>query len=122
VAQAGVGDHGQARRQRRGQGLDRGHERRRLAGRPGMRPEVQRHPGGSRGLQRLDLPADGPVRGPALLHQGGAGINTVHLSYVREGTGHALIGAREWIPAEHLKNPAKSAVMGGVRVPDDQDA
>ena len=32
------------------------------------------------------------------------GINTVHLAYVREQTGHALIGAREWIPAEHL-NP-----------------
>jgi SRSO17 transposase len=30
------------------------------------------------------------------------GINTVHLACVREGTGHALIGAREWIPAEHL--------------------
>jgi DDE superfamily endonuclease len=40
------------------------------------------------------------------------GINTVHLSYVREGAGHALIGAREWIPAEHLKDPAASAVMG----------
>jgi SRSO17 transposase len=40
------------------------------------------------------------------------GINTVHLDYVREGTGHALIGAREWIPAEHLKDPATSAVMG----------
>jgi SRSO17 transposase len=25
------------------------------------------------------------------------GINTVHLSYVREKTGHALIGARQWI-------------------------
>jgi SRSO17 transposase len=40
------------------------------------------------------------------------GINTVHLAYVREGTGHALIGAREWIPAEHLGDPVKSAVMG----------
>jgi SRSO17 transposase len=40
------------------------------------------------------------------------GINTVHLAYVREGAGHALIGAREWIPAEHLKDPAASAVMG----------
>jgi len=30
------------------------------------------------------------------------GINTVHLAYVREGAGHALIGAREWIPAEHI--------------------
>ena len=26
------------------------------------------------------------------------GVNTVHLSYVREGTGHGLIGARQWIP------------------------
>jgi len=40
------------------------------------------------------------------------GINTVHLSYVREGTGHALIGAREWIPAAHLGDPVASAVMG----------
>jgi SRSO17 transposase len=40
------------------------------------------------------------------------GINTVHLSYVREGTGHALIGAREWIPAAHLDDPVKPAVMG----------
>ena len=40
------------------------------------------------------------------------GINTVHLSYVREGTGHALIGAREWIPAAHIDDPVKSAVMG----------
>jgi SRSO17 transposase len=39
-------------------------------------------------------------------------INTVHLAYVREGAGHALIGAREWIPAEHLKAPVKSVVMG----------
>jgi hypothetical protein len=30
------------------------------------------------------------------------GINTVHLAYVRQGTGHALIGARQWIPAETL--------------------
>jgi SRSO17 transposase len=40
------------------------------------------------------------------------GINTVHLSYVREGTGHALIGARQWIPAEHIENPVKSLLMG----------
>ena len=32
--------------------------------------------------------------------------------YVRERAGHALIGAREWIPAEHLKDPVKSVVMG----------
>jgi len=40
------------------------------------------------------------------------GINTVHLAYVREGIGHALIGAREWIPAAHIGDPVKSAVMG----------
>jgi SRSO17 transposase len=32
------------------------------------------------------------------------GINTVHLAYAREGTGHALIGAREWI------RPGKSVI------------
>jgi DDE superfamily endonuclease len=40
------------------------------------------------------------------------GINTVHLSYVREGTGHALIGAREWIPARQICDPVTSAAMG----------
>src|SRR5215472_3164703 len=40
------------------------------------------------------------------------GINTVHLSYVRERTGHALIGARQWIPAEQISDPAKAAAMG----------
>ena len=40
------------------------------------------------------------------------GINTVHLSYVREKTGHALIGARQWIPAEDIVDPVKSLVAG----------
>ena len=40
------------------------------------------------------------------------GINTVHLSYVGEKTGHALIGARQWIPAAHIADPVKSLVMG----------
>jgi SRSO17 transposase len=40
------------------------------------------------------------------------GINTVHLAYVREGTGHAPIGARQWIPAAQIGDPATSAVMG----------
>jgi SRSO17 transposase len=40
------------------------------------------------------------------------GINTVHLSYVRERTGHALIGARQWIPAEYLADPRTAAGMG----------
>jgi hypothetical protein len=33
------------------------------------------------------------------------GINTVHLTYAREGAGHALIGAREWIPAAQPWRP-----------------
>jgi SRSO17 transposase len=40
------------------------------------------------------------------------GINTVHLSYVREGTGHALAGARQWIPREQIEDPVTSLVMG----------
>ncbi len=44
------------------------------------------------------------------------GINTVHLSYIRERTGHTLIGARQWIPAEHIGDPVKAAAMG---LPDD---
>ena len=40
------------------------------------------------------------------------GINTVHLCYVREKTGHALIGARQWIPAEQVADPVQSLVTG----------
>jgi SRSO17 transposase len=40
------------------------------------------------------------------------GINTVHLAYVREKTGHALVGAREWIPAGHIDDPARSQLTG----------
>jgi SRSO17 transposase len=40
------------------------------------------------------------------------GINTVHLSYVREKTGHALIGFRQWIPAEHIAGPVRSLTSG----------
>ena len=40
------------------------------------------------------------------------GINTVHLSYVREKTGHALIGARQWIPREHITDPVRSLATG----------
>jgi len=36
------------------------------------------------------------------------GINTVHLSYIREQTGHALIGARQWIPAGQIDDPVRS--------------
>jgi SRSO17 transposase len=40
------------------------------------------------------------------------GINTVHLAYVRQGTGHALIGARQWIPREQAGDPVLSPAMG----------
>ena len=40
------------------------------------------------------------------------GISTVHLAYVRERTGHALAGARQWIPREHIEDPVRSLVMG----------
>jgi SRSO17 transposase len=40
------------------------------------------------------------------------GITTVHLSYVRERTGHALIGARQWVPAEQIDDPVQSLLMG----------
>jgi SRSO17 transposase len=40
------------------------------------------------------------------------GINTVHLAYVRENTGHALIGARQWVPRAHIEDPVRSLVMG----------
>jgi len=47
------------------------------------------------------------------------GINTVHLSYVRARTGHALIGARQWIPQEHIEDPGQvpghGAAVRGVR-------
>ena len=44
------------------------------------------------------------------------GITTVHLAYAREGIGHALIAARQWIPREHLEDPTKRRVM---RLPPD---
>jgi SRSO17 transposase len=39
------------------------------------------------------------------------GITTVHLAYAREGTGHALIAARQWIPREHLGDPVRRKIM-----------
>jgi SRSO17 transposase len=44
------------------------------------------------------------------------GITTVQLAYAREGTGHALIAARQWIPREHLEDRARRQVM---RLPPD---
>jgi SRSO17 transposase len=40
------------------------------------------------------------------------GITTVHLAYVRENTGHALIAARQWIPREQAGDPGKQQLMG----------
>ena len=40
------------------------------------------------------------------------GITTVHLAYVREKAGHALIAARQWIPREQVGDPARALVMG----------
>jgi SRSO17 transposase len=39
-------------------------------------------------------------------------INLVHLAYVRAGTGHALIGSRQWIPAEQISDPVKTITTG----------
>ena len=44
------------------------------------------------------------------------GITTVHLAYAREGIGHALIAARQWIPREQLEDPARRRIM---RLPPD---
>ncbi|MFD0480681.1 IS701 family transposase [Nonomuraea thailandensis] len=40
------------------------------------------------------------------------GINTVYLAYVRAGAGHALIGARPWIPAEQISDPVTAITTG----------
>ena len=40
------------------------------------------------------------------------GITTVHLAYVRERAGNALIAARQWIPAEQIDDPARSLATG----------
>ncbi len=40
------------------------------------------------------------------------GINTVHLAYVRERAGHALIGSRQWIPRAQIEDPVRSLAMG----------
>lgn len=43
------------------------------------------------------------------------GVNTVHCSYATPG-GHALIGARIYLPAEQLDDPVRRAAMG---IPDE---
>ena len=49
---------------------------------------------------------------PGLRGQGGQWHNTVCLANAREGTGRALIGAREWIPVGHIGDLVTSAAMG----------
>ena len=68
-----------------------------------MRPARSSRAAATAGVKRHYLGCAGKVAN---------GITTVHLSYVRERTGHALIGARQWIPAEHLNDPVTSLVMG----------
>ena len=59
--------------------------------------------GGTAGVKRQYMGCAGRVAN---------GINTVHLSYVREKTGHALVGARQWIPSEDIADPVRSLVTG----------
>lgn len=40
------------------------------------------------------------------------GINTVYITYARQRTGHALIGAKQWIPREHIGDQATATAMG----------
>ncbi len=59
----------------------------------------EKHGSATAGVQRQHMGCAGGVEN---------GINTVHLSYVRDGTGHALIGARQWIPAGQITDPVRS--------------
>jgi SRSO17 transposase len=88
-------------------GLDEAARRNRRAGgmRAGVLDETGQEKQGSStaGVKRQYLGCAGRVAN---------GINTVHLSYVRQGTGHALIGARQWIPREQIADPVKSPAAG----------
>ena len=63
----------------------------------------EKHGRATAGVQRQHMGCAGGVEN---------GINTVHLSYVREHAGHALIGARQWIPADQITDPVRSLVTG----------
>lgn len=69
VAEGGVGDHDEARRQQRLQAFQGLGERRHLGRRPLVRAEVERDPGGGRRLERPYLAGHPPVRAPALGHE-----------------------------------------------------
>jgi SRSO17 transposase len=68
-----------------------------------MRPARRKAGTATAGVQRQYLGCAGKVAN---------GINTVHLAYVAEGAGHALIGARQWIPAAQIADPARAAATG----------
>ena len=57
-------------------------------------------------------PAAGSAAVPGVRGPGRERDNTPHLSHVREGTGRALIGARQRISREHLDDPVRSLVTG----------
>jgi SRSO17 transposase len=88
-------------------GLDEAARRNRRAGgmRAGVLDETGQEKQGSStaGVKRQYLGCAGRVAN---------GINTVHLSYTRQGTGHALIGARQWIPREQAADRARSLATG----------
>jgi SRSO17 transposase len=88
-------------------GLDGAARRGRRAG--GMRAGVldetgqEKHGSSTAGVKRQYLGCAGRVAN---------GISTVHLSHARQGTGHALIGARQWIPREQVSDPVTSLATG----------
>ena len=88
-------------------GLDEAARRGRRAGglRAGVLDETgqEKHGTSTAGVKRQYLGCAGRVAN---------GINTVHLSYVRQGTGHALIGARQWIPREQVTDPVTCRATG----------
>jgi SRSO17 transposase len=80
-----------------------------IPGRPGLRIGAidetgqQKHGQATAGVKRQYMGCAGRVAN---------GINTVHLSYIRQHTGHGLIGFRQWIPREHLDDAGARARMG----------
>ena len=68
-----------------------------------MRPASRKPAPRRRGVKRQYMGCAGRVAN---------GINTVHLSYVRQHRGHGLIGFRQWIPREQIEDPAVRERMG----------
>jgi len=80
-----------------------------IPGRPGLRVGAldetgqQKHGTATAGVKRQHVGCAGRVAN---------GINTVHLSYIRQHAGHGLIGFRQWIPGEHLDDAGTRQRMG----------